>query len=104
MNCYILLLIVIILISLDYYHKNTLKFNIINYCKIPSYILSRSTNYRKIKEENSNNSVSQLKMNKLRNIKTNHTYINDYIRDFMEMPYDKYFKNIDFSKVKNIEN
>lgn len=98
MNCYLgffLLILIIILISqikkkyYDFYIKI-----------IPSQkVIICSSNYNNYKL----NHINPQKLTKLRNIKDNDMYISDYLRNFLEMPYDKYFQNIDFSKIKNIE-
>lgn len=109
MNCFILLLICLLIIVVLNYDNKIIKYcysifgQIKNSCIIPSYVNSVSTTFIRDKNYYLYNHVSNEKLNKLRNIESNDIYISDYVRKFLEMPYDKYFKNIDFNKVENIE-
>ena len=96
MNCYIVFLLILILIFEIKQKYYNFYIKIIPLQKVG--ICSSNFNNYKL------NHIIPQKLTKLRNIKDNDMYISDYLRNFLEMPYDKYFQNIDFSKIKNIEN
>lgn len=108
MNCYgnilNLIIIFIIILLLVFYKNNNKKINIINnqkLCNIKSYVKAAGTKFLEnnfILNHKNPDDFQQLKKIEQDNIPTK-----EFINNFLEMDYMKYFKNININKLENIE-
>ena len=105
LTIYILTIILIVLnVPIKKIFKNFLKNKDIKLiCNEPSYVSAKSIEFIPENNNYKYNHVSQTKMNNLRNIKKDNKSIQSNISNFLEMPYDKYFKNIDISNLSHYD-
>ena len=114
MNCIlnkILIILIILLVLVNFSsicnicNINNLKNNILNNlsCKVSSYEKAKATSFIKDNNNFKYNHKYPEDFTKLRNIKANNENIEDFLNNFMEMDYTKYYKNIDIDKLENIE-